>query len=329
MAIKIFIPRPNEDWIVDSIISDFCEHTKHEIVNSITKADVVWLAAAWIFDHFDPQILADKVTLTTIHHRTPWKMSQWLEPLRKQEYVSKEFHVPCGITKKYLENFIKKPITILPYWVNNKRYFAMDKNSDLVKNVRSKLFSRDDVTIISSFQRDSEGNSGGAPKIEKGPDIFCSIIEKLSKIDSFGRIGVLLTGIRREYVINRLSEFAKSSPGKISITYTGSVSYSEINLLYNCTDYYLVTSRVEGGPQALFESGITGTKLLTTKVGSYESVDPYCWCGNEDEFVEKIQKFDLGSVDRNMKTMNDEYLCGTVIPKYDDWIETTYRKYRG
>ena len=42
---------------------------------------------------------------------------------------------------------------------------------------------------------------------------------------------------------------------------------TKLNKLYNILDLYLVTSRVEGGPQAILECGITKTPILSTDVG--------------------------------------------------------------
>ena len=41
----------------------------------------------------------------------------------------------------------------------------------------------------------------------------------------------------------------------------------EINELYNCLDLYVVSSRVEGGPRAIVEAGITKTPIISTDVG--------------------------------------------------------------
>ena len=45
------------------------------------------------------------------------------------------------------------------------------------------------------------------------------------------------------------------------------VDLKQINILYNILDLYLVTSRIEGGPQAIIEAGITKTPILSTDVG--------------------------------------------------------------
>ena len=41
-----------------------------------------------------------------------------------------------------------------------------------------------------------------------------------------------------------------------------------LNKLYNCLDLYVVASRYEGGPQAIFECATTKTPILSTDVGA-------------------------------------------------------------
>ena len=45
------------------------------------------------------------------------------------------------------------------------------------------------------------------------------------------------------------------------------INLNKLNELYNLLDLYLVTSRIEGGPQAILESSITKTPILSTDVG--------------------------------------------------------------
>ena len=52
------------------------------------------------------------------------------------------------------------------------------------------------------------------------------------------------------------------------------VSLAELNELYNCLDLYLVSSRVEGGPRAVFEAGITKTPIISTDVGIASDIMP-------------------------------------------------------
>ena len=72
---------------------------------------------------------------------------------------------------------------------------------------------------------------------------------------------MLLTGYRRQYVINRLEE------ENIQFKYIEMVDFENLNELYNCLDLYIVSSRIEGGPQAILECGITKTPIISTDVG--------------------------------------------------------------
>ena len=45
------------------------------------------------------------------------------------------------------------------------------------------------------------------------------------------------------------------------------VDFEVLNELYNCLDLYIVSSRIEGGPQAILECGITKTPVISTDVG--------------------------------------------------------------
>ena len=72
---------------------------------------------------------------------------------------------------------------------------------------------------------------------------------------------VLLTGKRRQYLINNLKK------ENIKFHYFEMVDYITLNNLYNTLDLYIVSSRVEGGPRALFECAITKTPVISTDVG--------------------------------------------------------------
>ena len=72
---------------------------------------------------------------------------------------------------------------------------------------------------------------------------------------------MLLAGYRRQYIVKRLEE------ENINYKYIEMVDFKILNELYNCLDLYVVSSRVEGGPQAILECGITKTPIISTDVG--------------------------------------------------------------
>ena len=45
------------------------------------------------------------------------------------------------------------------------------------------------------------------------------------------------------------------------------VDLKVLNELYNILDLYIVTSRVEGGPQAILECAVSKTPIVSTDVG--------------------------------------------------------------
>ena len=105
----------------------------------------------------------------------------------------------------------------------------------------------------------SEGNNLTSPKMIKGPDRLIEILKQ--KLKDYPDLIVLLTGKRRSYIISKLNEL------QINYIYFEMVSVDELNELYNSLDLYIVSSRVEGGPQAIFECAITKTNIISTDVG--------------------------------------------------------------
>ena len=115
-----------------------------------------------------------------------------------------------------------------------------------------------DRYVLGSFQRDTEGKDKISPKLSKGPDRFIEIVKKMAEKK---KIFVLLAGYRRQYIIRLLEKY------KIEYIYYEKVSFEELNELYNCLDLYIVSSRIEGGPQSIFECGLSKTPIISTDVG--------------------------------------------------------------
>ena len=141
-------------------------------------------------------------------------------------------------------------------WINEQVFYHIPDTEK--SQLRDKYQFRNTDYLIGSFQKDTEGKSN-LPKLSKGPDIFVNIIKDMYKENK--DIVVVLTGLRREYIINELNKVG------ISYRYFNMVTLKEINELYNCLDLYIVSSRCEGGPRSVFEAGLTKTPIISTKVG--------------------------------------------------------------
>lgn len=128
------------------------------------------------------------------------------------------------------------------------------------RRVRDKLGIPQSAVVVGSFQKDGVGWSKGMePKLIKGPDVFIKTIEILK--EDVPELFVLLSGPSRGYV--------KAELTRLGVPYCHKYlkDYPDIGELYQALDAYVVPSRQEGGPKAIFESMACGIPLVTTRVG--------------------------------------------------------------
>jgi len=115
------------------------------------------------------------------------------------------------------------------------------------------------AVCIGSFQKDGDGwGDGMVPKLIKGPDIFLDVVERIARTR---KIHVLLTGPSRGFMKAGLKERG------ISFSHPYCKDQAEVARCYKALDLYLVTSREEGGPQALMECLASHVPLVTSRVG--------------------------------------------------------------
>lgn len=272
---KVFTLSPDENWICDRFVNEWNNHlSSNEMIETIKtskekvykknefenvktpkESDVVWLLSDWCWRKVDPITLSKKKVIATVHHIVPDKFGE----SAKKEFEMRDqfvdaYHVPCDLTKEQVLSLTNKPVYSFPFWVNQNIWTPKDK-----KELRKTYKIDDDVFLIGSFQRDTEGNDLVSPKLEKGPDVFCDIVIELHKIDP--RVQVLLGGWRRQYVMNRLDKAG------IHYHFEKLADFPVLNDFYNMLDLYIVGSRYEGGPQAVFECAATKTPIISTRVG--------------------------------------------------------------
>lgn len=130
--------------------------------------------------------------------------------------------------------------------------------------MRTRLGVPDGAVCVGSFQKDGGGWAEGMePKLIKGPDLFVKAVARLAR--DFP-VFVVLTGPARGYVKHGLEKHG------IPYRHVFYDDYHEIVAGYHALDLYLVTSREEGGPQALLESMACGVPLVSARVGMAEDV---------------------------------------------------------
>ncbi len=252
---KIFTNKINESWIIDRVIHEWTINNYEITSDSVQDADIVWIISNWTWKKIRPKYLKEKKVVASIYHIDFDNFNKKEEKnfFKMDQYVDL-YHVISLKTKEQLKRLTNKKVISIPFWVNQENLFYIDNKSSLRKKYG---FSEDDY-IIGSFQRDTEGSDLVSPKLIKGPDIFIDLVDRLNKNQN---IKILLAGTRRQYVINNLEKLG------ISYKYFEMVQIDQLNEFYNILDLYLVSSRLEGGPQAVLECAVTKTPIISTDVG--------------------------------------------------------------
>ncbi len=258
---KVFLTKINESWIVDRVREEFYKNNKEIVTNSIKKADIVWIIAPWMWDKLDFKKIKNKKIICSIYHLDTKKLGKE-EVNRFNEYDQfvDEYHTISIKSKEQIERLTDKPVNQIPFWVNTNKFFYIEDKTSLKKkyNFTTESF------LVGSFQRDSEGSDLTKPKLIKGPDIFLEIVSRLNKEKK--NLEVVLTGKRRDYLINNLKNLG------IKYRYFEMLKLKNLNELYNLLDLYIVSSRVEGGPQAIVECATSNTPIISSNVGVAQQI---------------------------------------------------------
>lgn len=256
---------------VDWVIKDICLNIKN-VLNKIGKIKVGLAYSHFLFrnkvihfgsigtlvrgDRLYKIYKSNKVVLTWFHIEPEDKRVKYIKQLNNSVDI---LHTACQKTRADLikHGFDEKKIVIVPIGIDldNFKVFSKEKKEEIKK----KLGIPKNKIIVGSFQKDGVGwGEGSNPKLVKGPDIFCDVVERLSKQYD---IHALLTGPARGYVKERLTAV------DIGYTHNYLKNYDDIVDYYNVLDLYLITSRVEGGPKAFLESMACKIPFVSTNVG--------------------------------------------------------------
>ena len=297
---KLAIKSDNVGWVLDSIKEDYKIYSNLEIIEENRKPDLTWCLNFWALSNCN---FANNV-VAQIHHINTDKINEYnFDILKKTK--------SCIVCNKKMLEYVSRiydgPVLHLPYWLLSS---AM---KPIRNNTLKELLSKDSEILIGSFQKDGEGKTGG-PKMIKGPDIFIDIVKILNKRHN---IKVILSGFCRDWVISQLKQNG--------IKYEYFPMYGNMGELYNCLDWYFVTSRNEGGPQAVLEAPYRMVKILSKNVGIADEVlHPNCLCNTVDDFVAKFEtKYDY--IDYNF-AKSEARTPEKIIPMWDNFFLSQVNK---
>ena len=266
MTCKVFVMGGEHDgWALDIEVRLLKSIIKNVEFTNLAQADVVH--SVW----WEPlsKIHTDRLAGKKIICQFPGEPARYY-----QNEKFRQFMPTVGLwitqTKSAQRQFAEMGFVseYMPYPADLESFYPVPNRTSLLN----------EKYVIGNFHRDTEWDLR-SPRLEKGPDIFCSIVEELYVMGI--PIHILLAGPRRHYIRNRFKKIG------VPYTYIGEetdaedypsaiLSSAAMNRLYHTIDLYLITSRSEGGPRAILEAASTKTPILTTDVGLAEIVHPMC-----------------------------------------------------
>lgn len=297
---KVFINNPKENWIVDRFRKEWIQFSLHKNVIHPFFSDLIWIIAPWTWNRINTKLLSRKKVICTIHHIDFEKFDKIeSENFKNRDKYVDIYHSISSNTTKQLKELTEKKIVEIPFWVNENNFFSITNK----ESVKDKFNISKSEYLIGSFQRDTEGSDLISPKLSKGPDLFMKAV--LQYQEKYKDLAVILTGKRRQYIIKELER------ENVKFYYFPMVSLTELNELYNILDLYIVSSRIEGGPQAIMECAASKTNIISTDVGVASQILHHESIIKDSEFLnakphieyafEKVKKFYLNEGIKNFE----------------------------
>ncbi len=264
-SVSLYYVVETADWVVQEVGRGILKNLNDKISSKITytgygiKNSLIHYGTEGVF--FNAKKIktphkSNKIIVTWFHIKED---DTKLKKIHEADTYVNIWHTSCTITQKKLIQYgiDRKKIRVIPIGIDLDVYKPLPLNE--IEKDREKIGVAKKSIVIGSFQKDGNGwGEGLEPKAEKGPDIFCDVIEKLSKkYDIF----VLLTGPARGYVIERLKKM------NVKFHHEYLKNPNDVVNYFQLCNLYIVASREEGGPKAILESMACGVPIVSTKVG--------------------------------------------------------------
>lgn len=262
---KVWTNQPHERWIVDRYAEEWRNHNSDISVSSPYEADKLWIMADWCWNQIPVDLLNSKKVIITCHHFVPEKFGgqeQW-DFIQRDRFIDM-YHVPCVHTANQIHRLTKKPIKIIPFWVNQNIWIDLTNEEDktLSSNVcpaswnrrqrlKKELFGlTEDDFVIGNFHRNIHKNY---LQIENF-DLFERFLKNALDALKFSEkeLYVLtdkteLLDILEKYSIKNVCIEAKNN--------------EKLNQIYNCLDLYI---EINDNEQSSFECALINAPIVST-----------------------------------------------------------------
>jgi glycosyltransferase involved in cell wall biosynthesis len=332
---KLFYVTENAEWIITWIgryLVNWLNENSGFKASSITsykniRNNILHFGSRNIYfpDGFKKIHKSNKVIVTWFHGTD--EDLQFINALPEGSRYADIIHTSCEISKSQIIKWGGEPdkIEVIPFGID-LNYFKPVSHIQKME-LRKQHGIPESMIVIGSFQKDGNGwEEGFDPKLIKGPDIFCEVVEKLSMNYP---IFVLLSAPARGYVKKRLKE------RKIPFKHIYYENHLDVSTLYHLLDFYIIASRVEGGPASVLESLATGVPVLSTKVGMANDIIKSGYNGIlvDIDNVDSLVNFSEELIENESLRFNLRKNGLHTIEKYDwnniakEYYERMYKKF--
>ncbi len=288
---KIHYVADGVDWVISEIGKSLQKHlADYEVIVSpdfsqATVNDIIHFSNRYQIDQITEEIKSKKILITYYHGEND--DHELVEKFKSKMHLIKFIVTSNELTKKHLleSGFEESKIVVIPIGIEVSDFIEV--NAEEKAKLRTEFGVPNDSYAIGSFVKDGNGwGDGMEPKLIKGPDVFCDVIEKLNQ-QLNGKVFVVLTGPARGYVKKRLDD------AKIPYIHKFLDDYSEIVNYYNLIDLYIIPARLEGGPRSVLEAPAAGVPVVSTRVGMVPEIIENGVSGfiTEIEDVDKLTEY--------------------------------------
>ena len=158
---KVYINSLNESWVVDRFKDEWIKYNSNTVSKFKKFSDIIWIIAPWNWENVPKKYLKKKKVICSIYHIDEEKFDETEKKnfSNRDQYVD-NYHVISNMTKLQIEKLTNKPITVIPFWINQNIWKDEDRNI-----YRKKYKFHKDTYLIGSFQRDTEGSDLVSPKL--------------------------------------------------------------------------------------------------------------------------------------------------------------------
>ena len=98
---------------------EWYEHNSEVSTEKINESDIIWIISPWLWKKIPKRYLKKNKVVCSVYHfeEKDFERDSLKDFYKRDSYVD-EYHVISPYIEKDLRNLTTKPITYIPFWVN-------------------------------------------------------------------------------------------------------------------------------------------------------------------------------------------------------------------